>query len=64
MTRLFAAFLASLALCAWPAWGQGFPSKPVHIVVPFPAGGTADLLARSIADVLAVGWRQRVVVEN
>ncbi|HUQ29441.1 MAG TPA: tripartite tricarboxylate transporter substrate binding protein [Usitatibacter sp.] len=64
MTRLFAALLASLALVAPATRAQTFPSKPVHLVVPFPAGGTADLLARSMADVLAESWRQPVVVEN
>ena len=41
-----------------------FPSRPVRLVVPFPAGGAADILTRALADQLRGLWRQAVVVEN
>jgi len=41
-----------------------FPSKPVHIFVPYSAGGGVDILARTLADVVSRQWGQRVVVEN
>src|SRR5256885_6588434 len=43
---------------------QGFPSKPVRIVVPFPPGGGADTLARIMEPKLAGIWAQAIVVEN
>ncbi|MES2941004.1 MAG: tripartite tricarboxylate transporter substrate binding protein [Pseudomonadota bacterium] len=49
-----------------PAWGraQNFPSKPIRIVVPFGAGGIADLTARALAQKLGENLRQSVVVDN
>ena len=41
-----------------------FPSKPVRVVAPFPPGGTADLLARMLANKLTHTWGQQVVVDN
>ena len=43
---------------------RGFPGKPVTIIVPFPAGGTSDVLARAIGQRLSQAWGQPVVVEN
>src|SRR5574343_1661439 len=63
--RFFTAALsASLALLAWPAVAQSYPAKPIKIVVPFPAGGTSDVLARILGQKMTENWGQLVVVEN
>src|ERR1700693_5857691 len=46
------------------ALGQGFPNKPVHVVVPFTAGSATDILARSFGQKLSEMWGQPVVVDN
>src|SRR5258706_4607771 len=46
------------------ASAQSFPSKPVHIFVPYAAGGGVDILARTLGDVVSRHWGQTVVVEN
>lgn len=45
-------------------WAAVYPDKAVTIVVPFPAGGTTDLLARHVGNALAKEWGQPVIVEN
>jgi tripartite-type tricarboxylate transporter receptor subunit TctC len=55
---------ALAALVAATAAAQGYPTKPVRYVVPFPAGGSPDLVARSIAERLSRIWGQQVVVDN
>ena len=54
----------ALALVASLAQAQGFPSKPIRMVVPYTAGGPADLLVRSLGQRLTDAWGQQVVVEN
>ena len=41
-----------------------FPSKPIKIVVPFPAGGTSDVLARLIGQKMTEAWGQPVLIDN
>ncbi|MFD1711111.1 tripartite tricarboxylate transporter substrate binding protein [Ottowia sp. GY511] len=53
-----------MALSVGAAMGQAYPSQAVKINVPFPPGGTTDILARQLAVELATKWAQPVVVEN
>jgi tripartite-type tricarboxylate transporter receptor subunit TctC len=52
------------ALGAAPGWAQAYPSKPVHIIVPYPPGGTADILTRALGQQLDGRLKQPVIVEN
>ena len=56
--------IATGGLLAAPALAQDFPNRPIRIVVPFPAGGTTDLLARLFAQRMTETMGQSVVVEN
>ncbi len=56
-------------LCAWAALVgaacvQGYPAKPIRVVVSIAAGGTGDMLGRFVADRLTDAFKQQVVVEN
>jgi tripartite-type tricarboxylate transporter receptor subunit TctC len=63
--RLFAALTAALAAALGLARAQdAYPSQPVRIIVPFPAGSTTDTLTRIVADGLGRKWGKAVVVEN
>lgn len=55
--------LALLAVAA-PAHAQPFPTKPLRIVVPFPPGGTSDILARLIGQKMSDDWGQPVLTDN
>jgi tripartite-type tricarboxylate transporter receptor subunit TctC len=56
--------VAAAALSASNAFAQGFPSKPIKIVVPQPSGSGPDTLARTLGDVLSKSLGQSVLVEN
>ncbi len=51
-------------LVASSAWAQAYPSKPVRIVIPFPAGGPSDVLARLVGQQLQERWSQPVIPDN
>ncbi|MGH8649281.1 MAG: tripartite tricarboxylate transporter substrate binding protein, partial [Burkholderiales bacterium] len=63
--------LLAAAASAGPSQAQGsgapdraFPSRPVRIIVPAAAGGTLDIIARTLSQGMSEGFRQPVVVEN
>ena len=53
-----------LLLAAGSALAQGFPAKPIHMVVAFPPGGSTDLAARALGEKLAAAFGQPVVIDN
>ena len=65
MNRRFL-LLASLLMCAtnWCAAQNAWPSKPITMIVPFPPGGLADLVARPVAEAMSRELGQPVVIEN
>jgi len=57
-------FVAALLLAAGTCAAQGYPGKPIRIIVPFPAGGIADLFGRVIGQKFSEAWGQPGVVDN
>ena len=56
--------MMAAAMAVSGAWAQAYPTKPIRIVVPFPAGGTSDILSRAIGSKLTEQWKQQVIVDN
>src|SRR5262252_4858097 len=46
------------------ASAQPYPSKPIHLIVPFAAGGITDVIARALGQRLTEAWGQQVIIEN
>jgi tripartite-type tricarboxylate transporter receptor subunit TctC len=55
---------AAFALAPCIAHGQAYPLKPIRWIVPFPPGGSTDILARVVGQKLTEAWGQQVVIEN
>ena len=62
--RLLTAVVSGLVLLAQPAVSQTYPSKPIHMLVPYAPGGITDIAARIVGAKLTEAWGQQVVVEN
>lgn len=60
----FVSLLAALLLACATAIAQPYPAKPLRLIVPFPPGGSADVIARAVAQSMSQGLGQQVIVEN
>ena len=62
---LFNVFALGFALAITsPAQAQAWPTKPIKLIVPFPAGGPTDLVARAAGDILRNAFGQPVIIDN
>ncbi len=64
MNRILRGAALALALVAGAASAQQFPSKPITLICPWPAGGSSDLVMRAFADSMSKQLGQQVVIEN
>src|SRR6476659_3165394 len=62
--RLLVSVALATSLCLAAAHAQVYPSRPITMVVPFPAGGSTDAVARIVAERMRVSLGQPVVIEN
>jgi tripartite-type tricarboxylate transporter receptor subunit TctC len=64
--RVFGALAAALSVLLWPAWAaaQDFPSKSIRLIVPFPAGGPNDIIARVVGQRMSELTKQPVLIDN
>ena len=58
------ALAAVMLLCALPSFAQEYPNHPIRIIVPTPAGGPVDVMARVLANALPPVLGQNVFIEN
>src|ERR1035437_4395760 len=62
--KITIALYAAASLVALPAVAQTYPSKPIRVIVPFPPGGTSDILTRLIGAKLTESWGQQIIADN
>src|SRR5258708_25558253 len=64
--RVFGALAAALSVLLWPALAaaQDFPNKPIRLIVPFPAGGPNDIIAREVGKRMSELTKQPVLIDN
>jgi tripartite-type tricarboxylate transporter receptor subunit TctC len=55
---------AALPAVSRVAWAQNYPARPITMIVPFPAGGPTDTIARIVAEGMRVSLRQPIIIEN
>ena len=63
-TRLFLVFVPFLLSLGFSVSAQPYPSKPIRFIVPFPPGGTADLIVRLVSDKMTRSFGQPIVIDN
>ncbi len=61
--RIFATLAAVLAL-AGSAFAQSYPNRPIRVVIPYAAGGSADVVGRTLGAKLTEAWGQQVIIDN
>ena len=64
VTRMVVFFVAACIGLVADAGAQGYPAKPVRVIIPFTAGSAVDTVARIIGQRLSAGWKQQVVNDN
>jgi tripartite-type tricarboxylate transporter receptor subunit TctC len=64
LIHVVSAAIALSGLAVAPAHAQDYPTRPIHILVPYAAGGIADIAARIVGGKLTDAWGQQVIVEN
>ena len=62
--RMLAALMLVATAAVSQAWAQNYPSRPIRILIPFPAGGASDTIGRTIGDALSAQIGQPVVIDN
>src|SRR6266508_2524460 len=62
--RMFTKCVLAVMIAATPAAAQEWPTKPVRIIIPYPPGGSTDIIARPYAEALSQTFGQRFIVEN
>ena len=64
MQRLACVAALAAVLCAHPAAGEDYPTRPIRVITPLGAGGTSDIFIRSLGEELRKSWGQPTIVEN
>lgn len=64
MIRIRTFLLAAALVWSAPGFAQGFPTRPITLVVPAPAGGATDAIARSLAETMGKAFGQTIIVDN
>src|SRR5881394_137153 len=64
MKSLVCSFFASLVVVSAAFAADAFPNRPVRLIVPYPAGGPNDVLARMVGGKLGEAWGHQVVMDN